>query len=102
MASHYDDLCQKANEGMDQQRKCGSGHYSFPDLEDTLCDWTVERRVRCLVVRRGDVQAFAFEMFLYMNEVNLEQDNRRTVKNALQAAYLDQNSSFEESYTAKH
>lgn len=61
--AEYNDLIQHVNEGDTKKRKCGSGRQPlYPELEHIILEWIVDRRVRALVVRRADIQAFALSM----------------------------------------
>ena len=42
----------------------------FHELEDTICEWTADRRVKALIVLRADIQAFALIMQLYISQKN--------------------------------
>ena len=58
--SDYNKLNQHVNEGNAKKRKCGSGQQPlYSELEDVICEWVTERRVKALVVCRTDIQEFA-------------------------------------------
>jgi len=43
-------------EKKEKQRKCGAGRRpSFPELEDIICDWIVDKRANSSIVRQGDI-----------------------------------------------
>lgn len=61
--SEYNNLSEQVNEGNAKKRKCGSGRQPlFLELEHIICEWIADRRAKCLVVRRADIQAFALAM----------------------------------------
>jgi len=59
----YENFSLQVLDGNSKKRKFGSGLQPlFPELEDIVCEWIAERRLRGLVVRRADVQTFAITM----------------------------------------
>ena len=71
--SQHDMLLHKMEEKQEKQRKCGAGRRpSFPELEDIICDWIIDKRANSSIVRRGDIQQFALKMASSLGIASME------------------------------